>query len=128
MRLLLAGLLLLVTSLAQADDALWATLAKGGNVVLIRHGLTTPGVGDPPGFKLDDCTTQRNLVEEGRAEARRVGAALKARSIPVSDVRASPWCRCLETARIIFGSAPTPDPMLSNLFTDPQNREKQVAA
>lgn len=113
---------------ARADDALWSLLAKGGNVLLIRHGLTTPGVGDPPGFTVADCASQRNLVDEGRADARRVGVALKSRNIPVDEVRASPWCRCIETARLIFGSEPKVDAMLSNVFGDSRNLDNQVAA
>jgi broad specificity phosphatase PhoE len=69
----------------------------------MRHAVTTPGVGDPPGFRLEDCATQRNLTEAGRDEARRVGAAFRERGVPVGGVRSSRWCRCLETARIAFG-------------------------
>jgi broad specificity phosphatase PhoE len=112
---------------AWADDALWALLQKGGQVVLVRHGLTTPGFGDPPGFKLGECATQRNLVDEGRREAERLGAALRARRIPVARVVSSPWCRCVETARIAFGSEPAIDDALSNLFGDSSNRDKQIA-
>src|SRR5262249_12841152 len=57
----------------RADDALWSLLRAGGQVVLLRHDKTDPGVGDPPGMKLDDCATQRNLSDEGRAHARRLG-------------------------------------------------------
>jgi len=128
LRFATALLLSLLAATAHADDALWAQLAKGGNLILMRHGLTTPGVGDPPGFKVSDCTTQRNLVDEGRAEAKRAGAAVKARNVRVLEVRTSPWCRCVETARIAFATEPVVDTMLSNLFTDPQNREAQVAA
>jgi phosphohistidine phosphatase SixA len=111
-----------------ADDALWALLQQGGQVVLIRHGLTTPGVGDPPGFRLGECATQRNLVDEGRREAERLGAALRARRVPVARVLSSPWCRCVETARIAFGVEPAIDDALANLFDRPGNRERQVAA
>ena len=126
--MLLAVSFLLVAAPARADEALWSTLAKGGNLVLIRHGLTIPGVGDPPGYRLDDCASQRNLVEEGRAQARRVGAALTTRKVPVGDVRSSPWCRCIETARLMFGNAPVVDEMLSNVFVEPGPRDAQVAA
>ena len=112
---------------ACADDALWALLQKGGQVVLVRHGLTTPGVGDPPGFKPNECATQRNLVEEGRRESERLGAELRARKVPVARVLSSPWCRCIETARIAFGTDPTIDDALSNLFGNSTNRDKQVA-
>jgi phosphohistidine phosphatase SixA len=111
---------------AWADDALWALLQKGGQVVLVRHGLTTPGVGDPPGFKRGECATQRNLVDEGRREAERLGAALRAHKVPVARVLSSPWCRCIETARLAFGAEPAIDDALSNLFDNSAHREKQI--
>ena len=51
---------------AATDEALWALLGSGGRVVLVRHAVTTPGAGDPPGMRLDDCRTQRNLTDQGR--------------------------------------------------------------
>ena len=84
-----------------ADDA-WAALAKGGHVALIRHGNAPPGYGgDPPGFKIDDCKTQRNLDEQGRGEARAVGEAFRNHGVRVDRIVSSPWCRCLETARLM---------------------------
>ena len=71
-----------------------------GIVTLLRHGRA-PGVGDPAGFSLDDCATQRNLSEEGREDARRLGEALRAVGVREADVRSSQWCRCLETARLM---------------------------
>lgn len=127
MRLLALLALLLWQPLAQADEALWRLLAKGGQVLVIRHGLTTPGVGDPPGFRLEDCATQRNLSEEGRAEARKLGAALKARKVPLGEVLASPWCRCVETARLAFGGSTRWD-ALSNVFGRPENVAAQLKA
>ena len=112
---------------AWADEALWTLLQKGGQVVLVRHGVTTPGAGDPPGFKLGDCGTQRNLVDAGREEAARLGTALRARKVPVARVLSSPWCRCIETARIAFGTEPAVDDALANLFGDASNRDRQVA-
>lgn len=125
MRVLALLLSLAVPGFALADEALWALLAKGGQVLMIRHGLTTPGVGDPPGFRLEDCATQRNLSEEGRAEARKLGEALKARGVPVGEVLASPWCRCVETARLAFGRSRTWD-ALANVFGRPQNVAAQL--
>ena len=96
-------LVLLAGSSAAADEeATWKLLAGGGQAVLIRHAITTPGVGDPPGFRLEECSTQRNLTDEGRGHARRVGEAFRARKIPLARVMSSPWCRCLETARLAF--------------------------
>lgn len=112
---------------AHADDALWALLRQGGQTVLIRHAVTDPGVGDPPGFRVEDCATQRNLSTAGRDEARRLGAALRERGVPVARVLASPWCRAIETARIATGVQPDLEPALANLFEYPQNRERQQA-
>jgi hypothetical protein len=75
-----AGLLAIATVLfalpapAPGSETLWSLLRSGGQVVLLRHALTTPGVGDPAGFRLDDCATQRNLSETGRRDARRIGS------------------------------------------------------
>jgi len=111
-----------------ADETLWSLLQGGGQVILIRHAVTTPGSGDPPGFKLDDCSTQRNLTDEGRAHARAIGEEFRRRNIPVERVLSSPWCRCLETARLAFGRVDEQVQPLSNLFGRPENRDKQVAA
>jgi broad specificity phosphatase PhoE len=104
------------------DEAVWAALQQGRKVVLIRHAITDPGIGDPPGFVSGKCETQRNLSVRGREDARRIGAAFRARNIPVAEVLSSRWCRCLDTARLAFGRA-TPAPMLDSIFND-----KQVAA
>jgi broad specificity phosphatase PhoE len=122
---LLAGALL--APLARADDALWKLLQRGGQVVMVRHAVTDPGVGDPEGFRVEDCTTQRNLSDAGRREARRLGEALRAREVPVAKVMSSPWCRSIETARIAFGTAAELHPALGNLFGRPERAEKQVA-
>ncbi|MGH7353734.1 MAG: histidine phosphatase family protein [Candidatus Rokuibacteriota bacterium] len=81
---------------------------------MIRHGATDGTFGDPPGFRLDDCATQRNLVDKGREDARRLGRTFTARSIPVTRVLSSAWCRCLETARLAFGRAEVWPPLHSN--------------
>jgi broad specificity phosphatase PhoE len=122
--LVLAGILGLPAA-AGATEAIWTLLKGGSQVVLIRHAVTTPGVGDPPKFRLDDCTTQRNLTEAGRADARRVGEAFRARGVPVGRVLSSPWCRCLETARLAFGAADVATP-LSNLYGRSEATVEQV--
>src|SRR5881394_3600317 len=86
---------------AAASDEAWAALAKGGHVALVRHGNAPPGYGDPPGFKIDDCATQRNLDELGRAQGRAVGEAFRQHGVPVDKILSSPLCRCLETARLM---------------------------
>lgn len=88
---------------ADGDDAA-RLLAEGGAVAAFRHTLA-PGTFDPPRFKIGDCSTQRNLSDEGRAQARRLGAWFAARRLRPAQVRSSPWCRCIDTATLAFGSA-----------------------
>lgn len=87
---------------AHADVA--ALLRIGGVVIAFRHALA-PGTFDPEGFRLDVCSTQRNLDDEGRAQARRIGAWFRARGLGPARVRSSPWCRCLDSATLAFGGA-----------------------
>jgi len=99
-----AVLILAAAGPAVADDeALWTLLRAGGQVIMLRHAGTIGTVGDPPGFRLEDCSTQRNLTEAGREQARKIGEAFRAREIPIARVLSSPWCRCLDTARLAFG-------------------------
>jgi hypothetical protein len=88
------------------DQALHRGLSAGG-VLMLRHALA-PGTFDPPGFKLGDCATQRNLSDEGRRQARQIGAWFAARGWRPSRVRSSAWCRCLESARLAFGDGIEP--------------------
>ena len=110
---------------AAADEALWTLLRGGRQVVLMRHAVTTPGVGDPPGFKLEDCATQRNLTDAGRADARRAGEAFRVRGAPVGRVLTSPWCRCQETAKLAFGRGEN-SAALSNLYGRSEKSVGQV--
>lgn len=112
---------------AWADEALWAKLKAGGNVVLMRHASTGEGRGEPRGFKLGDCATQRNLSDAGREEARLLGRLFKFRAINLAPIRSSQWCRCQETARLAFGEEPEPWPLLNSLHVQP-DREFDLAA
>jgi broad specificity phosphatase PhoE len=120
-------LVVLASSAVCANESLWQQVTAGGQVLFIRHAETTPGVGDPPGFRLGDCATQRNLSAEGRAQARRMGAALSRRGVPIGEVLSSPWCRCIETAQLAFGRSKA-WPALSNLFGRSSESERQVTA
>jgi len=95
-----AGLPLLAT----ADEAVATRLREGGVVIAFRHALA-PGTFDPPGFQPGVCSTQRNLNDAGRAQARRLGLWFRERGLQPAAVRSSPWCRCLDTATLAFGSA-----------------------
>lgn len=78
-------------------------LTSGGWILMMRHEQTVPGVGDPPGFRLDDCSTQRNLSDQGRVRARRAGDVMRSAAIRLSLVRAGRWCRVRETAELAYG-------------------------
>ena len=120
---LVVVLVLLGLGSARAAEPVWDVLRGGGQIVMLRHASTEPGLGDPPGFRLDDCATQRNLSEAGRAEARRIGAAFVRRAVPVARVLSSRWCRCVETARLAFGRVEAWSPLDS--FFDDRSREPQ---
>lgn len=130
-RALTLMLLLVSAAFAQpalaADEDLWALLERGGQVVLMRHALTTPGVGDPEGMSLRECATQRNLSDEGRAHAAQVGEAIRARGVKVARLISSPWCRCLETSKLVFGRNPEVSFALANLFGRASQQVPQIA-
>lgn len=102
--LLAATLAALPLVRARSEPDVAALLAAGGCVIAFRHALA-PGTFDPPDFRVDDCRTQRNLSDEGRAQARRIGEWFRARRLTPARVRSSPWCRCVDTAELAFGQA-----------------------
>ena len=105
------AIFLIVTPGLAADDSneAWAALVKGGHVAVIRHGNAPPGYGgDPPGFRFDDCKTQRNLDDIGREQARALGEAFRKHGVRVDRIMASPVCRCQETGQLMaVGSVET---------------------
>ena len=109
---------------APADGSPWDALRTPGAVVVLRHSYA-PGGFDPPGARLDDCAPQRNLDENGRAQARRIGAAFRERGITVGAVLSSPRCRCLDTARLAFGKVEAWEP-LQGALDDAARRRRQV--
>jgi phosphohistidine phosphatase SixA len=76
---------------------------REGGVLLIRHAATVAGVGDPPGFVIGQCSTQRNLSEAGKQASRALGQWVQAQQLKPDAVRSSQWCRCQDTARLAFG-------------------------
>ncbi|HET7341444.1 MAG TPA: histidine phosphatase family protein [Methylomirabilota bacterium] len=123
--LLLAALTALGVAPAQAQDAAWEALRTPGVVVVLRHSHA-PGAYDPPDARLDDCSTQRNLDDAGRAQARRVGEAFRAHGVTVGAVLSSPRCRCLDTARLAFGRAEVWMP-LQGALRDTEIRQRLAA-
>jgi phosphohistidine phosphatase SixA len=117
------------TSPAAAQDTApgWALLRQPGHVAFMRHS-EAPGFADPPGYNLEDCSTQRNLVDAGRAHARRTGEAFRRNGITFQRVLTSPWCRCKETALLAMGRDAEVFAPLSNLIGRSQHTAEQVAA
>ena len=113
-------------SLAATPEPALAELAAGGRVLLLRHAATTPGIGDPAGFRLGDCATQRNLSDAGRDAARALGARLAAAGVTIGPVLSSGWCRCLDTATLAFGRAERWPP-LDSFFDDRRTEPTQTA-
>ena len=87
-----------------ASRAQLLTAWRQGGVLLIRHAATESGLGDPPGFAIGQCRTQRNLSEAGRQASRALGAWLQSQNFKPDAVRISQWCRCQDTARLAFGA------------------------
>jgi phosphohistidine phosphatase SixA len=105
----------------------WSRLRQGtGYVMMLRHAQTVPGTGDPPGFQLDDCATQRNLSAAGRVEARQIGQILVRENILINRVLSSQYCRCLETAELMDVGTTEATPMLNSIFEDRSTADQQV--
>lgn len=122
---LLSAGALLASPLAAAD--FWRLAAEPGSLVLLRHAQTEPGVGDPPGFRLGACHTQRNLSESGRQQARRIGQAFAHAGLRPGEVRSSAWCRCIDTATLAFGAHRLWEP-LNSFFEDRTAQTAQTQA
>ena len=100
-------------------------LRQGGCAVLIRHAETEPGLGDPPGFRLGECHTQRNLSLAGREQSRRMGQWFASRKLKPAEVWSSQWCRCRDTAELAFGRF-VEWPALNSTFGDASRQPEQT--
>jgi hypothetical protein len=98
-------MLLASTATAEPSAELLAQLRQGGHVLFLRHTATDFSQDDSRMKSFEDCATQRNLTDKGRAEARALGEQVKRLKIPIGEVLASPFCRTMETARLAFGKA-----------------------
>ncbi len=103
-------------------------LEDGGKLIFIRHAYA-PGNGDPAGFNLNDCSTQRNLSNDGRKQAQRIGEFFTKNKIEIDKVLSSEWCRCKETAKIAFKNYST-NSFLNSFYSSKfsKNKDKQVKA
>lgn len=122
---ILAFLLCLLPALASAND--WEALEQPGAIAIMRHALA-PGTSDPRDFTLGDCSTQRNLDDRGRAQARAIGAAFRERGIAFDTVYTSQWCRCRETAELLDVGPVKDAPALNSFFQDFSEEDARTAA
>jgi len=124
---LAAATLVLCAFAAQAADPLpLAEIDKPGRVLMLRHA-NAPGTGDPPNFKLGDCSTQRNLDAAGRAQAAKLGERLATAGIARAKVYSSQWCRCLDTARLLKLGPVSELPALNSFYGRTQDRDATLA-
>ncbi|MFH1341311.1 MAG: histidine phosphatase family protein [Pseudomonadota bacterium] len=110
--------------IARAGEAeAWSALRAGRHIALMRHADAPGGFGDPPGFKVEDCATQRNLSAKGRTDARKIGARLKSEGITFEAILSSPWCRCIDTATLLDLGPVKTEPTFGNAFVLRDQRE-----
>ncbi|HJQ59499.1 MAG TPA: histidine phosphatase family protein [Vineibacter sp.] len=132
MRLFVALVVLLLSAVSSptataSEDAAWAALRGDGHVALMRHADAPGPFGDPPEFRLDDCATQRNLSDKGRADATTVGLRLKANGARLGRIVSSPWCRCVDTARLMNVGPVDIEPTFSNVVVLRDQRDTLTA-
>jgi phosphohistidine phosphatase SixA len=102
-------------------------MKAGGHILMIRHAMA-PGNGDPKNFQIGDCSTQRNLDDRGRSQARAIGEWLRSNGIEKARMFSSQWCRCQETANLINLGPVVQLPALNSFYERPQDREPNLKA
>ena len=105
-----------------ASEQTWNLTEEGDKIIFIRHSLA-PGGGDPPGFKIDDCKTQRNLNRKGINQSKKIGKLFKKNKVSVDQVLSSQWCRCKDTAKYAFGNFKE-FTALNSTFQSPYNKNE----
>ena len=121
-RLILSFILSLFLFNIQANELNWKPAQEGNKIILIRHSLA-PGGGDPSGFKINDCNTQRNLNKKGINQSKKIGKLFKKNKIPIDQVLSSQWCRCKDTAKYAFGDYKE-FTALNSTFQSPHNKNE----
>ena len=126
MRKLLIVAIFFIPNISFSNETIISSLKDGNKIVFIRHALA-PGSGDPSDFKINDCSTQRNLNKEGKAQSKKIGNFFYVNKIKIDKILSSEWCRCKDTAKIAFGKFETFN--FLNSFYDErfaENRLKQI--
>ena len=112
---------------ANSQEKLVNLLQDGNKIIFIRHAYA-PGTGDPKNFKINDCSTQRNLNNEGIIQSKKIGDFFLKNRIQIDKVLSSEWCRCKDTAKLAFNEYSTFNAL--NSFYDPRfknNKDKQIS-
>ncbi|MDC3186273.1 histidine phosphatase family protein [Candidatus Pelagibacter sp.] len=121
-------LFICLTTLVKADSKknIIENLKVGGKLIFIRHAYA-PGGGDPENFNIYDCSTQRNLSENGKIQSRKIGNFFRENKIKIEKVYSSEWCRCKETASLAFENFKTKS-FLNSFFSSKfaQNKNSQM--
>ena len=115
-------LFFLISFQINASEQAWNLAEEGDKIILIRHSLA-PGGGDPQGFKIDDCDTQRNLNRKGINQSKKIGKLFKKNKVPIDQVLSSQWCRCKDTAKYAFGNFKE-FTALNSTFQSPYNKNE----
>lgn len=123
----LAFLPLFNPAYSDTTKPLWDAVKNGTAVVLIRHALA-PGTGDPGHFDINDCGTQRNLSDTGRAQSDRMGDLFRANGISTARVLSSQWCRCMDTATLMDLGPVEAFPTINSFFRNRSQSGPQTSA
>ena len=125
-KIILVFFLFLLNKSSFANENIVEILKKENNIIFIRHTIA-PGNGDPSNFDILDCATQRNLSKDGELQALKIGNFFKKNDVKITKVLSSEWCRCKDTAKIVFGIYETKN--FLNSFYDErfsENKDKQI--
>lgn len=114
-----------VTSSTIAPPSQERLHGRSNLVFVVRHAIA-PGTGDPPGFRVGDCSTQRNLSQDGVRQAQELGRRLKSNGVIPTSIWSSQWCRAMDTANNLGLGPVTPLPALNSFFSSPQRGPAQM--
>ena len=107
------------------NSKLIKAMQSDGHILMIRHAIA-PGYGDPDNIKIGDCSTQRNLDDQGRKQSAKIGEWLRSNNIKPSAIYSSQWCRCMDTAKLLNLGKVQEFSALNSFFQMPQNREADL--
>ena len=124
MRKLLILFIILIPNTSFSNEKFVNYLKEGKKIIFMRHALA-PGTADPKNFNINDCSTQRNLNEEGRSQSKRIGNFFKNKNIRIDKVLSSEWCRCKDTAKYAFKNFKTFD-ALNSFYDEKFNKFKKM--